>query len=162
MINKDGTDSGFRNVVGKFTLYTVQKPRDQKWTRNCATWQSTHADILETEMRLLYLKMRTGLLRGARRWDWAWMWLVWTDTLQYREALKWSYRIDCMAPSKHFEKRLLTSSCLSVRMKQLDPQLTDFYEIWYLHVLKSVAKIKFSLKSGEISLQIKTFFLILV
>jgi hypothetical protein len=48
------------------------------------------------------------------------------------------------------EKRLLASSCLSGRMEQLGPHLTDFHEIWYSSVFrKPVEKIHVSLKSDK-------------
>jgi hypothetical protein len=52
------------------------------------------------------------------------------------------------------EKRLLASSCLSVRpsvrMEQLGSYWTDFHEIWYLSIFrKSVEKIQVSLKSDK-------------
>jgi hypothetical protein len=48
------------------------------------------------------------------------------------------------------EKRLLASSCLSVRMEQLGSHWTDFHEIWYLWIFrKSVEKIQDSLKSDK-------------
>jgi len=51
---------------------------------------------------------------------------------------------------KNGEKRLLASSCLSVRMEQLGAHWTDFHEIWYLSIFrKSVEKIQVSLKSDK-------------
>ena len=48
------------------------------------------------------------------------------------------------------EKRLLASSCPSVRMEQLGSHWTDFYEILYLSTCRiSVEKIQISLKSDK-------------
>jgi hypothetical protein len=60
------------------------------------------------------------------------------------------------ALSQNCEKRLLASSCLSVRpfvrMEQLGSRWMDFHEIWYLSVLRnSVEKIQFSLKPDKIT-----------
>ena len=61
--------------------------------------------------------------------------------------VKW--RLDFYASSQNCDTRLLASSCLSVRMQQLDSHWTDFHEIWYLGISwKSVEKIQVSLKSG--------------
>jgi hypothetical protein len=47
------------------------------------------------------------------------------------------------APSHNCGKRLLASSCLSVRMGQLGSHWTDFREIWYLSIFrKSVENIE--------------------
>ena len=55
--------------------------------------------------------------------------------------------------SQIFEKLLLASLCLSVRlskMEQLGSHCTDFYEIWYSSIfLLSVKKIQVSLKSDN-------------
>jgi hypothetical protein len=41
MTNEDGTHSGFRNVVDKFTSHTVQKPQNQKKkTTLISRWKS--------------------------------------------------------------------------------------------------------------------------
>jgi hypothetical protein len=52
---------------------------------------------------------------------------------------------------RHFrEKRLLASSCPSVRMEQLGFHWTDFDETWYLRRFrKSVEKIQMSLQSDK-------------
>jgi hypothetical protein len=52
---------------------------------------------------------------------------------------------------QNYKKRLLASSCLSVRpsvrMEQLGCHGADFHEIWYLSIIpKSVKKIQVSLK----------------
>jgi hypothetical protein len=46
------------------------------------------------------------------------------------------------ARSQNCQKRLLTSSCMSVRMEQLDCFWTDFHEIWYLRVWHLTRKFK--------------------
>ena len=47
-------------------------------------------------------------------------------------------------------KRLLATSCLSVRMEQLGSHWADFYEFWYLSIFrKCFAKIQASLKSDK-------------
>ena len=48
------------------------------------------------------------------------------------------------------EKRLLASSCLSVRIEQLGPHWTDSYRIRYIIIFpKSVRKVQVSLKSDK-------------
>ena len=60
------------------------------------------------------------------------------------------YFLLCQAPSQNCETRLLASSCLSVRMKQLRFHWTDFDEILCLiSFRKSVEKIKISLKCDK-------------
>jgi hypothetical protein len=52
--------------------------------------------------------------------------------------------------SQHFEKRILVSSCLSVRRKQLSFHCTDFHKILYWSIFrKSVEKIQVSLISDK-------------
>ena len=55
--------------------------------------------------------------------------------------------------SQNCEKRLLASSCLSVRVEQRVEQLgshwMNFHEIWYLNVRTSVEKVQVSLKSDK-------------
>jgi len=41
------------------------------------------------------------------------------------------------------EKRLLASSCLSVRTEKLGSRWTDFHEIWFLHIFSESLSIKF-------------------
>jgi hypothetical protein len=56
------------------------------------------------------------------------------------------------------EKRLLASSCLSVRMQQLGSHWKDFHDIWYLCFFKkSAMKIQVPLKSKiKQAIQMKT------
>jgi len=54
------------------------------------------------------------------------------------------------ACSNYCERRLLASSCLSVRIQQLGFHWLDFHENWYLRIVrKYVEKIKFCLKSNK-------------
>jgi hypothetical protein len=67
-------------------------------------------------------------------------------------AEAWSWAVIFRRVRNIAKKRLLASSCLSVRlsvrMEQLGFQWTDFREIWHLSILrKSVEKIQVSLKS---------------
>jgi hypothetical protein len=48
-----------------------------------------------------------------------------------------------------FVMSVCLSVCLSVRLEQLDSHWTDFHEILYLSIGKSVEKIQFSLKSNK-------------
>ena len=45
-----------------------------------------------------------------------------------------------LARSQHCEKRLLASSCLSVRIQQLGSHWTDFHEIWYLWIVQNPSR----------------------
>jgi hypothetical protein len=61
---------------------------------------------------------------------------------------------ECLALSQNCEKRLLVSSCLSLRpfarMEQLGSHWTDFHEILYLSIFrKSVEEIQVPLKSDK-------------
>jgi hypothetical protein len=54
------------------------------------------------------------------------------------------------ACSNYCERRLLASSCVSVRIQQLGSHWLDFHENWYLRIVrKYVEKIKFCLKSDK-------------
>jgi len=64
---------------------------------------------------------------GKKKWTWQFLFHV--DLMQFR--------LLCSAPSQNCEKRLLSSSCPSVRMEQLGFHWTDFYEIWYLSIFFS-------------------------
>jgi hypothetical protein len=58
--------------------------------------------------------------------------------------------VNFQARSQNFEKRLLASSCLSVRVEQLGFHWKDFHKIWYLSIFrKSVEDIRGSLKSDN-------------
>jgi hypothetical protein len=52
MTIEDGTHSGSRNVVGKFTLHTVQNPQNKKVSvlgnDGCPGWLSRFRDSLRT------------------------------------------------------------------------------------------------------------------
>jgi len=55
-----------------------------------------------------------------------------------------------LARSQNFEKRLLASSCLSVRMENLGSNRTDFHKISCLSIFrKPVVKIQVLLKSDN-------------
>jgi hypothetical protein len=53
MTIEDGTHNGFRNVVRKFTSYTVQEPQSQKRKR-----YSTHCESLKSKGKV---RSRIGL-----------------------------------------------------------------------------------------------------
>ena len=62
--------------------------------------------------------------------------------------LGWASETAFRLVQQNCEKRLLASSCLSVRMKQVGSHWRDCHEIWYLdNFRKSVEKIQVSLKS---------------
>jgi hypothetical protein len=51
--------------------------------------------------------------------------------------IPWHQRlISSSARSQNWEKRLVTSSCLSVRMEQLVSHTTDLHEVWYLSIFR--------------------------
>ena len=59
--------------------------------------------------------------------------------------------------SQKCERRLLFSSCLSVRMEQLGSHWTDFHEIWHSSIFrKSVQRIQVSL-TGTLYEDVLTF-----
>jgi hypothetical protein len=62
MTSQDGTHSGFRNVVGKFTSHTVQKPQNEKKQHSFHGESSLSRIILGVSAREKFEKhWRSGL-----------------------------------------------------------------------------------------------------
>ena len=60
MTSKDGTHSGFRNVVGKFVSHTVQKPHNQKKQYTAFIYlNSSNWSVLVMETRRFLLDTQT-------------------------------------------------------------------------------------------------------
>ena len=60
--SEDGTHSGFRNVVSKFTSHTVQKPQNQKtttltyvWTRFCLRFRLWKEVLIHQRLKIMHV-----------------------------------------------------------------------------------------------------------
>ena len=110
---------------------TTPPPPHRHTHTNALTHSQTHTEICKT-----YCFSTATMVSWTRR-----------HVSLYVHCLScWSVRIYANAP----KKRLLASSCPSVRIKHLGSHWTDFDDIWYLRFFrKYVDTIKVSLKSNN-------------
>jgi hypothetical protein len=106
--------------------------------------------VFVTETECIYCAVRTGslyiILRSAYTvylCVFLWMW--------EQTAIISLCSINCLgfyALTQNFEKQLLASLCLSIRVEKLGFHWTDFHEIWYFRIFKkkSVEKIHVQIK----------------